>query len=63
MSYQDKEADNRNDIVNLFKSYFSNTYNLNTENLPHIKYYENTLYRPYIDIEKYIYLMNYGILN
>lgn len=42
MSYLEKEADNGNDIVNLFKSYFSNTYNQNTLNLPYIEYSNNT---------------------
>lgn len=43
MSYLDKEADNGNYIVNLFKSYFSKTYNLNTVNLPDTKYHINSL--------------------
>lgn len=43
MSYLEKEADNGNDIVNLFKSYFFNTYNLSTINLPDIKYPKNIL--------------------
>lgn len=43
MSYLEKEAINGNDIVNLFKSYFSNTcYNQNSLNLPNIEYSNNT---------------------
>jgi len=42
MSYLEKEADNGNHIVNLFKSYFSNTYNQNSLNLPNIEYSNNT---------------------
>lgn len=43
MSYLEKEADNGYDIVNLFKSYFSNTYNQIKLNLPNIEYSNNTL--------------------
>lgn len=53
MSYLEKEADNGNDIVNLFKSYFSNTYNQNALNLPNIEYSNNILDPIYsINIEK-----------
>jgi len=55
MSYLKKEADDVNDIVNLFKSFFPSTYNLNTVNLPNIKYPKNILDLIFCSINKHLF--------
>lgn len=58
MSYLNKESDNGNDIINLCRSYFSYTYNLNTLNLPNIEYLTKNIDPIYSINTEIIYTFN-----